>query len=144
MAYAAQSDLLTRMSIEELTQLTDDARTGQPNAVTVASDLNEASGIIEGFVRNRYQVPLQQGMEVMRICRDIAVYLLYSRRPQKMKDGIRQAYEDAMAMLKAISKGDVQLDQPLTTPTPNTATGGPVQPRCSHLRFTEHNIKGYV
>ena len=144
MAYAAQSDLLTRMSIDELTQLTDDARTGQPNAVTIASDLNEASGIIEGYVRNRYQVPLQPGMEVMRICRDIAVYLLYSRRPQKMKEGIRQAYDDAIAMLKAINKGDVQLDQPATTPIANTSTGGPVKPLRTDLRFTEHNLKGYI
>ncbi len=144
MAYAAQSDLLTRMSIDELTKLTDDEKTSQPNATTIASDLDEASGIIEGFVRNRYQVPLQPGMEVMRICRDITVYLLYSRRPQKMKIEVRQAYEDAMAMLRAISKGEVQLDQPATTPAASTSAGGPVKPLRQDLRFTECNLKGYV
>jgi phage gp36-like protein len=144
MAYAVQSDLLLRVTAQELVALTDDAKSGQANAGTISGALDEATAEIENYCRGRYQTPLQASNTVTRLCRDIAIYLLYSRRPQKMNDTVRQRYEDAIALLKDVSTGKAQLDQPSGATTPQTMTSGAALPTCSHLRFTEHDIKGFV
>lgn len=142
--YATQSDLLDILSLAELTQLTDDEKTGQVNQTVLNGVLTRASGVIEGYCRSRYQVPLQPSAEVTAICTDIAVWLLFTRRSQKMRDAVQQRYDGAMALLKAVSTGGVALDQPAGAPTPQASTGGPVQPTCTDLRFTQCNLKGYV
>ena len=103
--YAVQADLLHRLTAAELVQLTDDARSGTVNAAIVSGALVEATGQIDSYVRARYQTPLQTSSTATRLCRDIAVYLLYQRRPQQMKDTVRQAYEDAVSFLKDIATG---------------------------------------
>jgi phage gp36-like protein len=144
MAYAAQSDLLSRITGKELIQLTDDTASGEINQTFVDSDLAEASGIIEGYCRARYAVPLQPSLELMRICRDITVYLLYSRRPQKMKESVRDAYTDALSLLNKVASGSVQLDQPSTAASPQSPVGTAVKPTHQDLRFTERNLEGYI
>ncbi len=144
MAYAAQSDLLVRMTIAQLVQLTDDEKTGQVNQAVLTEALNWASGRIEGYTRNRYQVPLQSSEELTSICCDLTIYSLYSRRPQKMSETVESRYQDAMEMLRDISSGKVQLDQPSTAAAPQTPTGSAVKPMHQDLRFTEHHLKGYV
>jgi phage gp36-like protein len=143
MAYLTQTDLLQRITTAQLTQLTDDANVGSPNATVVSGVLDEASGKVDGYCRGRYATPLQTSAEVTAIARDIAVYLLWSRRPNKMSDEVRQRYEDAVALLKDISTGKATLDQPTGAP-PQSTTAGPVLPCHDGLRFKECDIKGFV
>jgi phage gp36-like protein len=143
MPYATQADLLSRVTIQELTQLTDDAHTGQVGQVVLNLALTEASGKIEGYCRARYQTPLQQSAEVTALCRDITVYLLYSRRPQKMTDSVETRYKDAIKLLESISSGKVQLDQPVGA-APQTPTGSAVQPTRARQTFSERNLEGFV
>jgi len=143
MSYAVQADLLQRVTAAELVQLTDDTRSGSVNATIVTNALIEATGQIDSYVRARYQTPLQTSSTATRLCRDIAVYLLYQRRPQQMKETVRDAYNDAVSFLKDISTGKAQLDQPVGAPTPQTPTGGAVKPTNSHLRFGGHNLEGW-
>lgn len=144
MAYATQDDLLQRMSMAELTQLTDDARLGVPNATVVQGALDEASAKVESYVRNRYVTPLQASITATAITRDIATYLLFSRRPQQMSETVRQRFEDAIAELNAISTGKAALDQPVAAAAPQSVSSVGVLPTTSNLRFTDDNIQGFV
>lgn len=141
--YAVQADLLQRLTAAELVQLTDDARSGAVNAAIVSGALVEATGQIDSYVRSRYQTPLQTSSTATRLCRDIAVYLLYQRRPQQMKETVRQAYEDAVSFLKDIATGKAQLDQPVGAPVAQTPTGAGVKPQNSHLKFDRRNLEGW-
>lgn len=141
--YAVQADLLQRLTAAELVQLTDDARSGTVNAAIVSGALVEATGQIDSYVRARYQTPLQTSSTATRLCRDIAVYLLYQRRPQQMKDTVRQAYEDAVSFLKDIATGKAQLDQPSGAPVAQTPTAGGIAPTNQHLRFGKCNLEGW-
>ena len=152
MAYAAQSDLVppgTRMSLKDLIGLTDDNKTGQVNAAVVNAILEEASGTVDSYCRNRYVTPLQSSDVVKARTLDIAVYLLFSRRREvKIGEVVRQRYVDAIAFLKDVSAGKAQLDQPTGDP-PQQSTAGPViasgrsVPKDRDLRFGDHNLKGY-
>jgi phage gp36-like protein len=143
MSYAVQSDLLTRITPAELTQLTDDAGIGAPNATTVQANLDRATALIDSYCRARYQTPLQTSNTATEICIDLSVYFLFTRRPQKMRETVRQSYEDAIAFLKDISTGKASLDQPAGAPTPQTSTASAVKPQHSHLRFGGHNLEGW-
>ena len=145
MAYAAQSDLVPlRLTLAELTQLTDDADTGQVNAAVVNAALEEASGRVDSYCRQRYVTPLQQSDSVTSLVLDIAEYLLFSRRRNaKLSETIRQRYEDAISFLKDVANGKASLDQPGTVQTPQTSSAGP-QPADMHERFREKDIEGFV
>lgn len=143
MAYATQTDLLQRMTLKQLTELTTDDGDGPDPATIVAGVLAEASGKVDGYCRNKYATPLQASAEVTAITRDIAVYELFSRRPQKMSETVRQRFEDAMKLLRDISNGNATLDQPVGD-TPQTISAGPVLPRHNDLRFKERNIEGFI
>jgi phage gp36-like protein len=143
MAYATQTDLLQRMSLAELTQLTDDTGAGAPDEAIISGELEEASGKVDGYCRNKYVTPLQPSDQVTAITRDIAVYLLFSRRPQKMREVVRQRFEDAIALLKDIATGKAVLDQPAGD-TAQAINAGAVLPTRKHERFNERNLEGFI
>lgn len=144
MAYATQADLLQRLTLKQLTQLTDDVNAGVPDPVKVAAALEEASGRVDSYCRSKYVTPLQQSDIVTTATRDICVYELWSRRPQAMSETVRQRYEDAIAMLKDVSSGKAVLDQPVSAAAPQSVSAGAVKPTHNKQRFTEEDIHGYV
>jgi phage gp36-like protein len=144
MPYAAQSDLLQRMTLKELTQLTDDSNAGVPDATIVAGELEEASGTVDSYCRSRYVTPLQLSDLVTRVTRDIAVYQLWSRRPQRMSDAVRQRYDDAMGLLKDVSTGKAVLDQPVSAVASQSVAAEAVKPTHSKLRFTDRKLEGFI
>lgn len=144
MAYATNADLLQRVTPAELVQLTCDDDTKTLDQTKVDAAIAEASGKVEGYCRARYVTPLQTSQEVTAIVRDIAIYLLFSRRPQKMRDTVRQLYEDAISLLKDVSTGKASLDQPVGAAIPQSSTGGPVLPKRNGLRFTDRKLEGFV
>ena len=147
MAYAQQSDLTSlRMTATELVQLTDDDNTGEVDSDIVSAALQEASGKIDSYCRNRYVTPLQQSDSVTALCLDIATYILFSRRRNaNPKEIVRQRYEDAIAFLKDIASGKAQIDQPAAAQIPQSAATGPqISERDHHLRFREKEIEGFI
>ena len=143
MAYAVQADLLQLMSLSELIQLTDDAKTGEVNTAVVTDVLQKASGKVDAYCRERYATPLQPTDTLVEITRDIAIYNLFGRRPGKMRDEVRQRYEDAIGVLKDISTGKASFDQP-PADQPQSTTAGPTKSCHSHLRMTESDLEGFV
>jgi len=145
MAYLTQDDLLQRMTLSQLAQLTDDSGTKPPsvNVTVVNGVLDEASAKVDGYCRNKYATPLQTSSEVTAVTRDIAVYLLFSRRTGPIPTETRQRYEDAIALLKDVSSGKAVLDQPVGQPA-QSISAGPVLPSTDNRRFTDCNTKGFV
>jgi phage gp36-like protein len=142
MSYAVKADLSPRrISASELVQLTDDTNSGSTNDQVITDVLTEASALIESYCRVRYTVPLQASDQVKGLCLTLAEYYLYLRR-KRVKDDVRQSYEDAIAFLKDVSSGKAGLDQPATA-TPQTS-GGDVQVTSVEERFSDDNLSGYV
>ncbi|MFZ2469479.1 MAG: DUF1320 domain-containing protein [Parvibaculum sedimenti] len=110
MTYATQSDLTTRFSERELVQLTDraDVPTGAIDAARVTRALEEADNIIQSYIGVRYALPLASvpALLVDLAC-DIARFKLYDTGAT---EEVRTRYEDAIARLKALSKGEAVLD----------------------------------
>lgn len=143
MAYAAQSDLCpARITERELGQLTADDGSGTIDTDIVSAVLEDASARIDSYCRARYQTPLQASDTVTSLTLDIALYLLFTRRRNtKSNETVRQNYQDAIALLKDISAGKAQLDQPANA-TAQTMAGG-AQVSRKPQRFAEPNIEGF-
>lgn len=123
MGYATQDDLVERFGEIELIQLTDrDGVVGAINTAVVAAKLADADGEIDPYLRSRYALPLATVPQpLMRIACDIARYHLHADRATEQ---VAQRYKDAIAFLRAVAKGELQLGlDPAAQPAP--ATGGP-------------------
>jgi len=147
MAYATQFDLVPlRMTVKDLTELTDDDNTGEINASIVAAALEEASGRVESYCRMRYLTPLQQSDDVKALTLDIAVYLLFSRRRETtVGETVQQRFDQAISFLKDIAAAKASLDQPSTALQPQASLGGPtISEKDRHLHFGDKNIEGFV
>jgi phage gp36-like protein len=147
MAYATQSDLVPlRITVKDLTELTDDDNTGQINADIVTAVLEEASGRVESYCRMRYRTPLQQSDDVKALTLDIAVYLLFSRRRETtIGETVQQRFDQAISFLKDIAAAKASLDQPSTALQPQISMGGPtISEKDHHLRFSDKDIEGFA
>jgi len=110
MSYASQADMELRFSARELVQLTDraDVPTGEIDVERLAQAAGEADNIINSYIAVRYDLPLTSipALLVDLAC-DIARFKLYDTgAPEE----VRGRYDDAIARLKAISKGEAVLD----------------------------------
>jgi phage gp36-like protein len=115
MTYAAQADMETRFGDEELIQLTDRANTGAIDATVLGQALADANAEVDLYLA-RYNPPLPSvpPMLIVLAC-DIARYRLYDDAPT---DAVRQRYEDAVAKLRDIAAGKIDLGQADGTPQP--------------------------
>jgi phage gp36-like protein len=147
MAYATQADLVPlRMTVKDLTELTDDDNSGEINAEIVTAALEEASGRVESYCRMRYVTPLQKSDDVKALTLDITVYLLFSRRRETaIGETVQQRFDQAIAFLKDIAASKASLDQPSTALQPQSSLGGPtISEKDRNLRFSNREIEGYV
>jgi phage gp36-like protein len=107
MPYATTRDLLERFGEEEMLALSDRAGSGSLNTSVLSRAIEDASGEIDGYVGNQYELPLSTIPPVLaRLCCDIARWRLQEDRPT---DVARQRYEDAIAFLTKVAEGKVQL-----------------------------------
>jgi phage gp36-like protein len=133
------------MTAKDLTELTDDDNTGTINITLVSAVLEEASGRVDSYCRNRYATPLQQSDDVKSLTLDIAVYLLFSRRREtNVGETVKARFDQAIAFLKDIASSKASLDQPVGD-QPQTSKGGPqISDKDSRLRYSDRNIEGFV
>jgi phage gp36-like protein len=144
MAYATQSDLVPlRLTQKDLVELTDDGDSGTVNAAIVTGALEEASGRVESYCRQRYVTPLQQSNDVKGLTLDIAIYLLFTRRREtRVGETVQQRFDQAIAFLKDIAAGKASLDQPASAAAPQTSSGEAVVTQKKE-RFSDSNLDGY-
>jgi len=119
MSYATQADLEARFGVDELTQLTDRAGAGVPDATIVARALSDAAAEIDTYLASRYALPLSPVPTVLaRIACDIARYRLWEDRAS---DEVRRRYEDNVRLLEGIAKGVLSLGLPEADAAPALA-----------------------
>ena len=99
MAYADTDRMVEVFGLDEMLQLTDTEQETltEPDAAKIRTALDDASALIDGFVRRRLLV---------RVCCDIARFYLYRDRPT---DTVKDAYRQGLDLLKQISAGTYQL-----------------------------------
>ena len=130
MPYATQADIVTLYGEAALVvALRDDA--GEPDAAAVARALASASEEIDLYLGARYRLPLPAGVPMLaQWCVDIAVYRL-AQTADVLSDEIRRRYEDALAALKRVARGEAALSLPVDPegedpgPRPVVAGGPP-------------------
>ncbi len=144
MAYCTQSDLEKIVPELDMIQLTDDDT--QPEAVNadnVARAISDAGELVDGYLRDRYALPLDPVPGLINtLTADIAVYRLYARRAQlDPPAGVAERYKNALNLLGMIQKGSVALGVgALATPE---AAADTVAVKSATRLFTRETLAGY-
>ena len=108
MSYATYTDLTNQFSDAEMTAVSDRTRTGNENMAVIAEAIQYADDLIDGYLRNRYTLPLVVvPNSLVGVACDIARYRLYHEQPTEL---IVQRYEMALVWLKDIARGMFSLD----------------------------------
>jgi phage gp36-like protein len=137
--YASLSDLTTRFSESEILQLADPTDTGSVDTTITDDALNDADGVINGYLASRYTLPLTKTPTVItRIACDIARYFLYKDR---VTDAVKERYDAAIAFLKGISSGQVSLGPDASGATADTA--GSVEYQAPCRVFTDDTLADF-
>ena len=107
MTYATQADMISRFDQKEIVELSDRANVGVLDVSVLAGKLADADSEINAYLQGRYTLPLATVPTVLvRIACDIARYHLYDNRAT---EAVTQRYKDAIAFLRGVAKGDIQL-----------------------------------
>lgn len=109
--YATRDDLINRFGLDTLLMVADRDRDNVPDQELIDRELANASAEMDVFVGQRHRLPLDPVPPVlMPLCCDIALYRL------SLDGGVteerRKRYEDAMALLRLIARGEVSLGMP--------------------------------
>lgn len=123
MGYATQADLVTRYGQDQILVLADRDNDGETDADVVAEALANADAEIDGYLASRYELPLSPVPPILvRLACDVAVWHLCDT-DSLATDLRRKKYEDAVAILKRLSSGDMSLG---VTPEPPASSGAAV------------------
>jgi len=138
MPYAIKQDMIDRFGERELIQLTDraDYPAGVIDDTVLTSALSDADERIDASIARRYDLPLTAvSQRLVRVAATLARYYLYDDgAPDRVKD----AYDQEIAFLKLVAKGEVELD----VPAASSPTGG-VQITGADRVFTRQKMAGY-
>ena len=146
--YINKADILTRIELAKLIQLTDDARLGVVNDDAVNSIIAGAEGTFDSYARLRYSLPVTATQKVKETCLDLVEYPLVRRRATT-KDGIldvkKQAHDAAIKFCEALSSGKAALDVPAKEETKeNPASGDRVLSGPSkEATFSDDKLRGF-
>lgn len=120
MIYATQQDIAERHGEELLLSLTDRDGTGEVDTAAVERACADASAEADSSLAERYSLPLPSVPPVLvRVCVDIAVYRMASTADVATEEQ-RTRYEDAVALLRRIARGEAGLGID-TTPGPSSS-----------------------
>lgn len=109
MAFATARDMVERFGEGEVIALTDRARVGEVDAGLLENALDEASAEVEGYLAQRYALPLAVVPRLLKgLCCDIARYRLSGAEVVET-DPVRTRYRDAVRTLEAIGAGKLAL-----------------------------------
>lgn len=123
MSYCTLADIeKRRIATDTLIQLTDDDNLGVINATTVAGVIQDATILVEGYLRGRYALPLNPVPDLAAsITADLAAWGCYALKPQfDIPDAIKDRRNTALALLARIQDGKMKLYEDTTAPASNT------------------------
>ncbi|KXA72494.1 gp436 family protein [Bordetella hinzii] len=135
--YASVADLVEQFGETEIVELTDRDQAGEIDTAVAERALEDASAEIDGYLAARYRLPISEPLRLLTLlAADIARYRL---QRGVATDQARQRYEDAVAMLKRIQSG--QMNMPLATRPP--AVAEPMVVRSGGRVFDDDALKGW-
>lgn len=107
MGYAQATDMVTRFGQEELEQLAPSDTAESFDQDKLDSALSDASAEMNTYLGSVYSLPLTDPNPYLKtICCDITRFRLWD---DAVSEEVRKRYEDAVAWLKKVVKGDVSL-----------------------------------
>lgn len=110
--YASQAQLESQFGQREIQTSSDRDSRGEIDEDVVTKALTDATEEINSYLANQYDLPLATVPgRLVTICCDIALYKM-SADAGTGTDEKRLRYEDAVAWLKMLAKGDVSLGLP--------------------------------
>jgi phage gp36-like protein len=113
MAYATSDDMVARFGQTEMIRLSTPFGTDMVAVIEDPIDtaLDDASSLIDSFLRKRYAVPLMAAPpEIRRACQLLARYDLYQGEQKSPTEAVTKDREETMAWLRAVMRGEVVLD----------------------------------
>lgn len=120
MTYAAQSDMVSRFGLDEITRLTDRNNAGIIDTAVLGSALADADATIDGYLASRYTLPLTSIPAALPMrAADLARYYLYGIA---VPEQVKARHDDAITWLVQVSRGIVELG--IDAPTVNAEVGG--------------------
>lgn len=138
MTYATRADIETLYGPDELRlvlNLMRDAELSGDEIARVDAALSETSSQIESYLSVRYTLPLATVPQVLRsFAVDMTIYRL-ALRNGRPRDELRKRYDDAIAFLKSVAKGDANLPG-VSTGTGTGAGGVAAAGSSGDVRFT--------
>ncbi|KHA70077.1 Mu-like prophage FluMu protein gp36 [Pseudomonas chlororaphis] len=143
MRYCTRADLGNAIPLITLTQLSnDDPAARQPDENVIANSVRQAEEPVDGYLRGRYQLPLDP---VPTVLRDAVLYLarhwLYQRRPEgALPDAVISARKDTLKLLESIRDGVITLGLPTGHAMPEP---GEIRVRARPQQFTAQVWAGY-
>ena len=141
MSYATQSDMTERFGAVELAQLSDRVNGTVIDVAVVARALADADAEIDAYLARRYQLPLASTPPVLvRMACDIARYRLYD---EAVTEAVRVRYNDAVALLKRMASGEVELPAATVLPAPATGSANAVLVRTGARQFGLADLSNY-
>lgn len=141
MTYAAQVDLVDRFGADEIAQRTNRVDGTTIDAVVLGRALADADAEINTYLAARYTLPLAAVPEVLvRLAADVARYHLCG---DSVPDVVRQRYQDAVALLRRMATGEVQLGTSEQVATAQTGQGNAVAVRTPGRVFGAAQLERY-
>lgn len=111
MGYHTINDLVNKLTEQTLINLTDDENAGSINTERSEESIQTAQNIIDGYLRDKYTLPLSETPGVIReISIGLGVYDLYRRyNADDMPKTIREDRDNALKLLDHIMEGKIAL-----------------------------------
>ncbi len=112
MAYASVDDMVGRFGEGEMARASTPENTPVSAVIPapIQTALDDASAIIDSFLRKRYSVPLEAvPPEINRACCMLARYDLGMGTERSISDQVKQAREETISWLRGIANGTVVL-----------------------------------
>jgi phage gp36-like protein len=120
MAYATVTDMISRFGAEELIRISTPAGQDMDGVVNQVVDaaLEDASALMDSYIRRRYQTPLDvPPPEIVACCCNMGRFNLATGDGKTCSDEVKARNDRAERWLHAIAKGDVRLDLEEVAPT---------------------------
>lgn len=142
MPYASLEDLIERAGEDEILQVADRDEDGTPDPDVVEAALVHADNIANGYVAVRYALPLTAVPDLLRTwCVSIARYHLHR---DGAPDYVVRDYKDALASLKDLARGVLDLPIGADDPQPAPSDSGRVSIVGPEPVFTADKLKGWL
>lgn len=140
MTYATLSALVDRAGEQEIRQISDRDRRGVVDGDVVASALQDADNLINGYIAVKYTLPLPSVPSLVETWAvSIARYVLHRNGAP---ENVVQDYKDALAALKDVSRGLLALPVSDGADLPTTFSGNVLSIHPDQV-FTPARLRGW-